>query len=161
VATLVSPDSIAFRTGVASVATSEFNLYHNFEIVYAGLATGEGDITGDPLFLDVNFLDFRVSKDSPAIDSARDAGVSFDAFGRSRPQDIPSVGADGTGTTFDRGFYEIALIGPTGLSTLEIVNEILTRTPPTSFMNDPFDVNADSQLGAADVVTNANLASCE
>lgn len=49
-----------------------------------------------------------------------------------------------------------APIGPTGLTTGQIVEEILTRTTGAPASPDPYDVNMDGDLDAGDVTSNVN-----
>ena len=67
--------------------------YHRF-ILGGGAWLGEGDIVGDPLFVDLGNRDLRLRPDSPAVDAGVDLGFSLDFDGNSIPSGAaPDVGA--------------------------------------------------------------------
>jgi hypothetical protein len=68
--------------------------------------TGEGNIDADPLFLDADNGDYRLSADSTCIDAGTDAGVYDDIEGNIRPFDFPGVDNNGELPDFDMGAYE-------------------------------------------------------
>ena len=65
---------------------------------------GEGNITGDPLFVDEENGDFKLTYASPCVDSGTElASVTVDLEGAARPQDAKLSGTART----DRGCYEM------------------------------------------------------
>ena len=101
-----------------------------------GFEGSQGNITGDPGFLDAASGDFRLSCDSPCIDAGSDDGApATDAVGRSRVDD-PDIEDTGTGTEtfFDIGAFEHQAIRPANLScTADSGNVTLTWTNPVSY----------------------------
>ena len=71
-----------------------------------GLVWGEGNIDADPLFVDANNGDYRLSAGSPCIDAGMDAGVYEDIEGNIRPFDFPGVDNNGELPDFDMGAHE-------------------------------------------------------
>jgi hypothetical protein len=72
-----------------------------------GNTLGEDWVTGDPLFVDPENLDFHLMPHSPAIDAGIDAGVYADIEGNIRPFDFPGVDNNGPFLPeFDIGAYE-------------------------------------------------------
>lgn len=71
--------------------------------------TRDGNIVGDPLFVDPEAGNFRLRPFSPCIDTGIGVGIAEDIDGNSRPVDIPGLGFDGPGVGFDMGAYEFQL----------------------------------------------------
>ena len=71
-----------------------------------------GNITGDPSFVDAVAGDFHITGCSAAIDAGIAPAPAEDMDGASRPVDITGVGADGTGTEYDIGAYELSSASP-------------------------------------------------
>ncbi len=65
---------------------------------------GEGNTSNDPRFVEEG--DYRLTLDSPFIDSAVVMDATLDLVGNPRPYDAPGVGRDGTGDEYDLGAYE-------------------------------------------------------
>lgn len=74
----------------------------------AELPEASNVLDGDPLFVSAVLGDFRLRIGSPCIDTGTAAGApQTDIDGHARPIDVPGLGADGTGTEYDIGAYEI------------------------------------------------------
>jgi hypothetical protein len=59
-----------------------------------GIAAGKGDKVADPLFVDFNNRNFRLRKNSPAINSGVKIGYTEDLDGRIVPNNgLPDIGA--------------------------------------------------------------------
>lgn len=59
-----------------------------------GIEPGAGDVIADPVFIDSTNHNFRLRKDSPAIDKATSSSCTQDLDGRSIPQGLgPDIGA--------------------------------------------------------------------
>jgi len=71
-----------------------------------------GNITGDLSFVDAVAGDFHITGCSAAIDAGTAPAPAEDMDGASRPVDITGVGADGTGTEYDIGAYEVSSASP-------------------------------------------------
>jgi len=90
-----------FPGGIQALPIVSFsNTYLN------GNFPGEGNISEDPLF--AAFDDFRLSANSPCIDSGSTTGPAVDLDGKPRPVDVLGVGRDGPGA-YDMGCYEFQL----------------------------------------------------
>jgi len=100
-----------------------------------GFDGSQGNITGEPGFLDAASGDFRLSCDSPCIDAGSDAGAPADAAGAPRVDD-PDVADTGTGseTFFDIGAFEHQALRPAGVScAAESGRVTLTWTDPVTY----------------------------
>jgi hypothetical protein len=71
--------------------------------------TGEGNIDTEPLFVDADKGDYRLSAGSPCIDAGTDTGVNEDIDGNIRPFDFPDVDHNGKLPDFDMGAYEAVI----------------------------------------------------
>jgi hypothetical protein len=59
-----------------------------------GIAAGQSDIIADPLFVDFNNRNFRLRKNSPAINAGVKMGYTEDLDGRIVPGNgLPDIGA--------------------------------------------------------------------
>ncbi|MHC4735386.1 MAG: choice-of-anchor Q domain-containing protein, partial [Planctomycetota bacterium] len=79
---------------------------------------GGSNIDADPLFVDADNGDYRLSAASPCIDAAIDAGVYEDIDGYNRPFDFPGVDNNGQLPNFDMGVYEAVATMQGGLFVL-------------------------------------------
>lgn len=106
------------------VPLSQLSVEHNLIDAFGGQdgeITGEDYVTGDPLFVDAQGLDFRLQSGSPAVDAGNcvgSAGVDFD--GAQRPQD---GNGDGVGRC-DIGAFEF-------MSQASLIRLPLIPLPPT------------------------------
>ncbi len=89
------------------------NIWGNVED-YVGEASGDNDISVDPLFVDPGEWDFRLLEDSPCIDSAYDVGLYWDILGNQRPW----------GEGFDMGAFEFVRSESSGSL---ILNEVMAN----------------------------------
>jgi len=106
---------------------------------------GEGNIDGDPVFVDRDNEDFRLQVFSACIDAASISGATTDLDGRLRPVDIPGIGRDGEGA-FDMGAYEYPLEGyPTPTPSA-------TPAPQPTLVNPNSDINLDGVINAEDLL---------
>ncbi len=70
--------------------------------------TGEGNIGGDPLFIDPENGNYRLLPNSPCIDAGTKVDVLTDLDGNPRPIDVVGRGHEGE-TSYDMGCYEFVL----------------------------------------------------
>ena len=75
--------------------------------------SGTGNINADPFFVNAAIGDYRLSSNSPAIDTGGDTGVLTDLEGNNRPADgdNQAAGATGDGSDYDMGAYEFQILG--------------------------------------------------
>ena len=73
----------------------DHNLYYSVDNANPiGIAPGKGDIVADPLFVDFNNRNFRLRKNSPAINAGVKMGYTEDLDGRIVPGNgLPDIGA--------------------------------------------------------------------
>ncbi len=79
------------------------------------LSEAEGNLAGDPKYIDRANLDLRFPKSSPCVDAGTNvlgSAPSSDYYGNVRPVDIVGVGAEGAGNGYDIGIYEVPLPPP-------------------------------------------------
>jgi len=84
------------RVSTTSGFTHQHNIYYLGKNTVLGFAPGMGDLTEDPRFLKLNKQDFRLRKDSPAIDAGLLLKHPIDYDGRTVP----------VGKSTDIGAYE-------------------------------------------------------
>jgi len=107
---------------------------------------GVGNLDLDPLFEDSLLGNYRLTRDSPAIDSGGFDGPAFDFEGNPRPVDSVGRGREGAGA-FDIGAFEYQ-DPPTATPTI-------TPTPsntPTPTNTYPTDINLDGTVDAEDLL---------
>lgn len=105
------------------------NLFYNNSVLYKDIGPGvtnnvntitalnalpeaKGNVTGDPLFLDKANLDLRFPKSSPCVDAGTNVlgfAPSSDYYDNPRPVDRVGIGAEGSGSGYDIGIYELPL----------------------------------------------------
>lgn len=126
-----------------------------------GSSYGTGNISDDPLFVDLDQGDFSLQPGSPCIDTGKGTATS-DLLGFGRPVDIPGVGIDG-GAAYDMGAYEVQPEIPyTPTPTLTLTSTptpTLTLTPtatqtltPTPTINPRSDINRDGVVSIEDLL---------
>jgi hypothetical protein len=99
----------------------------------APLPGGPGNITGDPLFMNLAAGDLRLHFGSPCIDTGTNlsAFITNDIAGNPRPLD-----GDGDGVAkFDMGAYEFDLLSTVGINWL--ISHGLNPNDPFVFTHDP------------------------
>ncbi len=106
-------------TGNSSAISNDYNIiWNNGTDYHTDTSSGDHDINQDPLFVDVSNNDFRLQKNSPAINSGVTVSeVIDDILKVARPQ----------GASYDRGAYEYYDI-PVTLSALS-PDPIASTTP--------------------------------
>lgn len=116
------------------VTTSAGTTTVSYSLVQGG-ATGTGNISTTPLFVDLAAFDLRLQPDSPGVDAGSSslipAGITVDHDGLPRRVDIASTADTGVGApVVDMGAFE-------------------TQVPPPPAC--PADVNADGTVDGADL----------
>ncbi len=114
-------------------------------------AGGEGNIVSDPLFVDPENGDFRLSEDSPCIDAGRlTLDVLEDFDGNPRPMDGSAVEPRGDGSGWDIGAFEhpgeVLPLPPPDAGLIR--DAILRRIFPRPWM----DLDEDGQIEVSDLL---------
>ena len=98
-----NPDGVYFNEGLVTIADAT-----GPDGINALLAEADGNIEGNPVFVNAAAGDYHIGLFSPCVDAGTATGApSTDIDGESRPVDVPDKGADGTGTEYDIGADEI------------------------------------------------------
>jgi len=110
---IVSNGEYGISSDQSVLETMYNNLWNNLVANYNGCSAGIGDISADPLFVDLSGSDYHLSEGSPCIDAAlSDDAPETDFDGRVRYDDPDTEPDIGTGecTYYDIGAYEYYLI---------------------------------------------------
>jgi hypothetical protein len=98
-----NPDGVYFNEGLVTIADAT-----GPDGINALLAEADGNIEGNPRFVNATAGDYHIALLSPCVDAGTASGApSTDIDCESRPVDVPDKGADGTGTEYDIGADEI------------------------------------------------------
>jgi len=99
---IIAQNSIGINSTAGIVPDCQFNDVWNNGVNYEGLPSGNGDISKDPLFVDIANEDYRLRDDSPCIDAGENDVPRRDFNGCLRPID-----GNGDGNSIiDMGAYE-------------------------------------------------------
>lgn len=104
---------IVWGSPVSSIVLNDSTATVMFSDIETGFA-GTGNIVADPLFVDVDNLDLRLSPGSPCIDAGISLATEFDLDGHARVLDDPATGDTGIGfpVVIDMGAYEFGSSPP-------------------------------------------------
>lgn len=146
-----SSSNITIKNSIIWGNTGE-NFHSSTKPTYScveGGASGTGNISGDPLFINPGTGDFHLQPESPCIDAGALAEeVETDIEGNPRPTDAVSE-PRGDGSDYDMGAYETIV----PINSDSIADHILDINRIPEERRDEADKNNDAIIDTADIVT--------
>ncbi|MFQ6041923.1 MAG: right-handed parallel beta-helix repeat-containing protein [Candidatus Poribacteria bacterium] len=134
-------NGIYCSTLVSSPEISYNNVYGNQRGDYSGCEPGEGDISGDPLFVDPENGDYHLQPSSPSIDAGNPVAFFNDTDG-SRNDMGYSGGGSGLITNFSDS-YNFCTAVPPSTTVFTIRNIRLTDFSAMVTLSDPTNFSLD------------------